>query len=109
MVLIMTVAERMIKNVKRLSLEDLKKAGDKAYDERVKREQSLLQAYDEKKLKSPKLIEEAKALKKKLDKKNKKVKTTEQLNIGEINFLEQVPNKSLFPMPRWLNGRASVL
>ena len=77
MVLIMTVAERMIKNVKRLSLEDLKKAGDKAYDERVKREQSLLQAYDEKKLKSPKLIEEAKALKKKLDKKNKKVKTTE--------------------------------
>ena len=63
MVLIMTTAEKMIKNVKTLTLEELKKEGDKAYADRQARDAALLEAFNNKKLKSKRLIKEAQFLK----------------------------------------------
>jgi hypothetical protein len=59
----MTTAEKMIKNVKTLTLEELKKEGDKAYADRQARDAALLEAFNNKKLKSKRLIKEAQFLK----------------------------------------------
>ena len=44
------------------SVEELKKASDAAYDKRVAYEKQLVEAYKNKKLKSKRLIAEAKAI-----------------------------------------------
>lgn len=72
MVLIMTTAEKMIKNVKTLTLEELKKEGDKAYADRQARDAALLEAFNNKKLKSKRLIKEAQFLKRVFKKNIKK-------------------------------------
>ena len=59
---------RILKNVKSKSYEELKKDADAAYDAAESRKKNLLQAYEDKKLKSKTLIKEAKAIKKELDK-----------------------------------------
>lgn len=56
------VADKMIRNVVRLNAEAAKKESDAHYAEKIAREESLLAAYDAKKLKSARLIKEAKAL-----------------------------------------------
>ena len=55
---------RIVKNVRSKSYEDLKKDADAAYDAAEARKVSLLQAYEDKKLKSKALIKEAQAIKK---------------------------------------------
>ena len=50
---------------------DLKKEGDNAFLEKKTKEESLIQAYESKKLKSKALIKEAKRLSAELEKKNK--------------------------------------
>ena len=70
--MIMTTAEKMIKNVKTLTLEELKKEGDKAYADRQARDAALLEAFNNKKLKSKRLIKEAQFLKRVFKKNIKK-------------------------------------
>lgn len=67
---------RMLRNTARLDAVAAKKESDARYEEKVAREASLLAAYDAKKLKSARLIKEAKALAAARDKKasNKKEK-----------------------------------
>lgn len=55
---------RILKNVKSKSYEELKKDADAAYEVAEARKASLLQAYEDKKLKSKALIKEAQAIKK---------------------------------------------
>lgn len=73
-------ANKILRNTVRKNAVDAKKESDARYDEKVAREASLLAAYDAKKLKSARLIKEAKALaaardKKASDKKEKAVAT----------------------------------
>lgn len=73
-------ANKILRNTVRKNAVDAKKESDVRYDEKVAREASLLAAYDAKKLKSARLIKEAKALaaardKKASDKKEKAVAT----------------------------------
>lgn len=63
------VANRVLRNTVRKSAVDMKKESDARYEAKVAREASLLAAYDAKKLKSPALIKEAKALATARDKK----------------------------------------
>lgn len=62
---------KVIKNIKSKSYEDLQKEANEAYMAAETRKTNLLQAYEDKKLKSKALIKEAKAIKKERDKINK--------------------------------------
>lgn len=53
-----------VKNTTSKTLEELKKAGEKAFAAEESRKDSLVQAYEDKKLKSKALIKEAQAVKK---------------------------------------------
>lgn len=68
-------AAKIIKNTRSKSYEDLKKESNAAYEAAEARKANLLQAYEDKKLKSKALIKEAQAIKKaqaeKAAKKNK--------------------------------------
>ena len=68
-------AAKIIKNTRSKSYEDLKKESNAAYEAAEARKADLLQAYEDKKLKSKALIKEAQAIKKaqaeKAAKKNK--------------------------------------
>lgn len=61
--------DNIIRNVKTLSIEDLKKQSEVNYNEKVSRENSLINAYKDKKLKSETLTKEAQALMKAKEKK----------------------------------------
>ena len=63
------VVNRMLRNTVKKNAVEMKKESDARYEEKVARETSLLAAYDAKKLKSPALIKEAKALATARDKK----------------------------------------
>ena len=63
------VVNRMLRNTVKKNAVEMKKESDARYEEKVARETSLLAAYDAKKLKSPALIKEAKALATTRDKK----------------------------------------
>lgn len=63
--------QNFVKNVKRKSYEDLQKTAEASFKEKVAREENLIQAFEDKKLKSKTLIKEAKALKKTKEKDNK--------------------------------------
>ena len=52
----------MVKNVKTLTLDEMKKQTEVNFQEKKAREESLVQAYKDKKLKSKALIKEARAL-----------------------------------------------
>lgn len=71
-------AAKIIKNTRSKSYEDLKKESNAAYEAVEARKADLLQAYEDKKLKSKALIKEAQAIKKaqaeKAAKKNKAAK-----------------------------------
>ena len=71
-------AAKIIKNTRSKSYEDLKKEANAAYEVVEARKADLLQAYEDKKLKSKALIKEAQAIKKaqaeKAAKKNKAAK-----------------------------------
>lgn len=54
--------DNMVKNVKTLTLEEMKKQTEVNFQEKKAREESLVQAYADKKLKSKELIKEARAL-----------------------------------------------
>ena len=56
-------AERIMRKTEILSEEQMKKASDERYAAKIAREESLLAAYEEKKLKSKKLIRETRAIK----------------------------------------------
>lgn len=62
---------KVIKNIESKSYEDLQKEANEAYVAAETRKTNLLQAYEDKKLKSKALIKEAKAIKKERDKINK--------------------------------------
>ena len=59
--------QKAIRNVKSLSYEDLEKQSKTRYEQTLVNDAALIQAYDEKKLKSEGLIKKAKALKKKAE------------------------------------------
>ena len=71
-------AENLIRNTRSKSYEDLKKECNAAYDAAETRKANLLQAYEDKKLKSKSLIKEAQAIQKEAakaaEKANKKTK-----------------------------------
>ena len=52
----------MVKNVKTLTLNEMKKQTEVNFQEKKAREESLVQAYKDKKLKSKALIKEARSL-----------------------------------------------
>lgn len=54
--------ETLIKNTKKLSLEDLKKEGDEAYAKKEATDAFILAGYEDKKLKSKALIKRGKLL-----------------------------------------------
>ena len=60
---------KAIKHITPMTLEQMKKAGDESYKEKVTREENLIDAYKLKKLKSQALIDEAKSLIKERNKK----------------------------------------
>jgi len=54
--------ENLIRNTKTLDLKGLKEESDKLFDEKKAKEDSLINAYNDKKLKSKSLIKEAQGL-----------------------------------------------
>lgn len=54
--------ENLIRNTKTLDLKGLKEESDKLFDEKKAKEDSLINAYNDKKLKSKSLIREAQNL-----------------------------------------------
>lgn len=64
--------DKIVKNAKTLSAEDLKKQSEKNYAEKVAAENDLVTAYKEKKLKSEALIKKAQELVKAKEKTSKK-------------------------------------
>ena len=64
-------AANIVKNVKRKTYEELEKASKESFKTKQEREENLLQAFEDKKLKSKALIKEAKTLKKAKEKANK--------------------------------------
>lgn len=63
--------QNILKHVERKSYEDLQKTAEASFKEKTARENNLIQAFEDKKLKSKVLIKEAKALKKAKEKANK--------------------------------------
>ena len=59
------IASNAIRNVKSLKIEELKKHGDELYDIHVAKEENLISAYNDKRLKSKALIKQAKKIIKK--------------------------------------------
>ena len=90
--------DNMVKNVKSLSIEEMKKQSEQNYINKTARENSLIQAYTDKKLKSKALIKEAPALINAKEKANKpKDKATEQsltcpdgLTVWQLTCNEQI-------------------
>ena len=76
-------AANIVKNVKRKTYEELEKSCKESYKAKQERENSLVQAYDDKKLKSKALIKEAKALKKAKEKANKAKQNKESAATAE--------------------------
>lgn len=68
-------AENIIKNTKSLSIKELKEHGEVLYAERLAKEDELIKALDDGKLRSDKLIKQAKTLKAKKEKDNKSKET----------------------------------
>ena len=66
-------SSKIIKNLVSQSVEDLKKEGDMAYLLKEAKNKSLIEAYENKKLKSKELIKQAKALKEEKNKAKKKL------------------------------------
>ena len=66
------VTNTKLNSVKSKSVPELKKESEKLFAIREEKENSLVAAYEEKKLKSKALIKEGKRIKAKRDKKNKK-------------------------------------
>jgi hypothetical protein len=64
-------ATKIVKSVKRKTYEELEKASKESFKIKQEREENLLQAFEDKKLKSKTLIKEAKALKKAKEKADK--------------------------------------
>ena len=54
------IADKMIKHVKTMDLKEMKKHGDEVYEIHINNETALIQAYNDKKLKSKGLIKKAK-------------------------------------------------
>lgn len=71
-------AANIIKGVKRKTYDELEKASKESFKAKKEREDNLLQAFEDKKLKSKALIKEAKALKKAKEKTNKEKKPAEK-------------------------------
>ena len=65
--------ERIMRTTPTLSEEDLKKASNERYAIKVAQEDSLVVAYDEKRLKSKKLIKQARYIKKMREEAEKKL------------------------------------
>lgn len=59
------LAQKMIKNVEVMNLKDMKKHGDEVYDAHVANETALIEAFNNKQLKSKNLIKRAKKIIKK--------------------------------------------
>ena len=70
--------EKAIKNTKSLSAEDLKKESDMLYAKKVATEDSLLKAFEDKKLKSNNAIKQALRIKKEREKQNKNAKQSKE-------------------------------
>lgn len=68
-------ADNIIKNTKSLSIKEMKEHSEALYAKRLAKEDELVKALDDGKLKSDKLIKQAKALKAKQEKKNKPKET----------------------------------
>ena len=58
------LVDKKIKNIVSLPVDKLKEESDTLYEKKVAQEESLIAAYDEKKLKSKDLIKQAKNIKK---------------------------------------------
>ena len=76
-------AANIVKNVKRKTYEELEKASKESFKIKQEREENLLQAFEDKKLKSKTLIKEAKALKKAKEKANKAKQNKESAATAE--------------------------
>lgn len=74
---------KLIDNTKSLKLEDLKKHGDNLYTTQKNAENDLLQAYNDKKLKSKKLIKQALRIKKERDKIKNAKQNTRKVSDGK--------------------------
>lgn len=66
------LAQKMIKNVEVMNLKDMKKHGDEVYDAYVANETALIEAFNNKKLKSKNLIKRAKKIIKRREEASKK-------------------------------------
>ena len=66
------LAQKMIKHVKVMNLKDMKKHGDEVYDAYVANETALIEAYNNKQLKSKNLIKKAKKIIKRREEASKK-------------------------------------
>lgn len=70
-------AFNIIRNTEKMTEEKLQKEGDSLYSKKITNNTQLIEAYNNKKLKSPSLIKKAKKLIKKMEKKNAAVVTQE--------------------------------
>ena len=76
-------ASNIVSNIKRKTYEEMEKSCKESFKAKQEREDNLLQAYEDKKLKSKTLIKEAKALKIIRDKQNKVKKDKESAVTAE--------------------------
>lgn len=70
-------ARKIIRNVKTLKLDEMKKHGDDLYEIHLVNEKALIDAFKDKKLKSKRLIKKAKKIIKRRKEDSKKEKATE--------------------------------
>lgn len=75
--------DNLIHNTKILSKEDLKKHGDDLFTEKKNAEDQLLEAYNDKKLKSKKLIKQALRIKKERNKNKNAKQNTRKVSDGK--------------------------
>jgi len=78
------MTERMIKTVPTLSEEELKKASDERYNEMVAADDFLVAGYNDKRLKSKKLIRQARYVIKKRAEAEKKTKEAKEKAEAEV-------------------------
>ena len=76
-------AANVVKNVTRRTYEEMEKSCKESFKAKQERENSLIQAYEDKKLKSKTLIKEAKSLKAARDKANKAKQNKESAATAE--------------------------
>lgn len=74
----------MIRNVKSLDVDKLKEIGDSHYEEKANYENSLVEAYKNKKLKSKDLIKQARTIKAEKDKAARKAEKKEATNTESV-------------------------